>query len=300
MTLVEQMGAGTGTENLYVSDDAPRYEGEELVVYDSFKNLMKLFFPGSKDDRRLTVADLLELLIERLRAKLTGTPFTTRGAKLISFSEYAEEETSAFYSAGRVVTGDGRTIDFDIEAVMTRSFVEHTDIKIDYGAQMLVDPLVIALSDSGIDVSDREFTFDIDADGEMDNISLLGQMCGFLALDRNGDGVINDGSELFGTKSGDGFRDLRVFDMDGNGWIDENDEVFNRLKVWTKDESGKDRLLALGVAGVGAIYLGNVANEFSFKSQAEHETLAQIKKSGLYLTEEGKARQMAHVDFALS
>ena len=39
--------------------------------------------------------------------------------------------------------------------------------------------------------------------------------------------------------------------MDGNGWIDEKDEIFNRLRIWTKDESGNDKLVALGVAGIG-------------------------------------------------
>ena len=38
--------------------------------------------------------------------------------------------------------------------------------------------------------------------------------------------------------------------MDGNGWIDENDEVFNHLKIWRKDEDGNDVLAGLGVAGI--------------------------------------------------
>ena len=37
--------------------------------------------------------------------------------------------------------------------------------------------------------------------------------------------------KLFGTSSGDGFKDLAEYDEDGNGWIDENDSIFNRLKV---------------------------------------------------------------------
>ena len=39
---------------------------------------------------------------------------------------------------------------------------------------------------------------------------------GYLALDKNGDGTINDGSELFGTRNGDGFADLAQYDEDGN------------------------------------------------------------------------------------
>ena len=59
-------------------------------------------------------------------------------------------------------------------------------------------------------VSDMKFKFDIDSDGKVDEISFVGKSSGFLALDKNEDGKINDGSELFGTKSGDGFSDLAL------------------------------------------------------------------------------------------
>ena len=34
------------------------------------------------------------------------------------------------------------------------------------------------------------------------------------------------------------FKDLAEYDEDHNGWIDENDSIFSKLKVWTKDENG--------------------------------------------------------------
>lgn len=45
----------------------------------------------------------------------------------------------------------------------------------------------------------------------------------FLALDKNGDSVINDGKELFGAATGQGFKELAIYDSDKNYWIDEND-----------------------------------------------------------------------------
>lgn len=120
-----------------------------------------------------------------------------------------------------------------------------------------------------------------------------------MALDRNRDGKINDGSELFGAKSGDGFADLAVFDMDGNGWIDEKDEIFNHLRIWTKDESGNDKLVALGVAGVGAIYLGHVASKFSLNSEKDNKTNAVVRESGIFLHEDGQAGVIQQVDLAV-
>lgn len=67
---------------------------------------------------------------------------------------------------------------------------------------------------------------------------------------------------------GSGFKELSVFDEDNNGWIDENDTIYEKLRIWIKDGKGNDQLLALGQKGVRAIYLGNVATDFSLKNSA--------------------------------
>ena len=144
-----------------------------------------------------------------------------------------------------------------------------------------------------------KFLFDLDADGKEEEVSFAGRGSGFLALDKNGDGKINDGSELFGTKSGDGFGDLAAYDEDGNGWIDEADSVFKDLKVWTKDENGKDVLMNLKDADVGAIYLGSAQTEFSLNNQATQQTNGIIRKTGVYLKESGGVGTVQHVDLAV-
>ena len=163
----------------------------------------------------------------------------------------------------------------------------------------MTDPLVINIDSNITSVSDKKFKFDIDSDGKEDEISSLGKGSGFLALDKNNDGKINDGTELFGTKSGDGFKDLAEYDEDKNGWIDENDSIFSKLKVWTKDEEGNDRLLNLKEADVGAIYLNNIDTQFSFKPDGVDDN-GVLRKTGTYLMEStGAAGSVAHVDLAL-
>ena len=88
-------------------------------------------------------------------------------------------------------------------------------------------------------------------------ISFVGPGSGFLALDQNGDGTVNDGSGLFGARTGNGFHELAAYDDDGNGWIDEGDSVYVGLRIWEKDAEGNDRLMALGKRGLGAIFLGH-------------------------------------------
>ena len=164
---------------------------------------------------------------------------------------------------------------------------------------IVTDPLVINLDTDSATVTNQKFLFDIDCDGTDDEISFAGEGSGFLALDRNGDGKVNDGNELFGTKSGDGFKDLSKYDKDKNGWIDENDDVFSRLKVWTKDDNGNDKLIDLKKAGIGALYLGSAGTEFSLNSEAGNKTNGIIRKTGIYLKESGEIGTIQHVDLTL-
>lgn len=307
------MSSPADISRMFVSEDDAIYSGKDKLEYDAFKNLLMLI-SGKREmlSRKVTPMELYREIMESYRLPVDSLADSLTGTRTVagptqSFSRnlsvrkfYEEKESTSFYSSGTVVTGDGRRIDFDLEAEMSRSFTQYTDVQIDYGSAQLMDPLVIRLDDGPVEVSDQKFLFDIDCDGEVDNISLLTKGGGFLALDRNGDGVINDGSELFGTKSGNGFADLAVFDMDGNGWIDEQDGIFNHLRIWTKDEEGNDKLVALGVAGVGAIYLGSAATNFHLNSEKDNRTNAVVRSSGIYLREDGTAGIVQQMDFAVN
>ena len=222
---------------------------------------------------------------------------------------YEEEEFTSFSTKGTVVTADGREIQFNLDLEMSRSFVEYTSIKAENLIEF-VDPLVINLNGNIAEVSDQKFYFDLDADGEEDEISQLGPNSGFLALDKNGDGLINDGTELFGAKNGNGFADLAMYDEDNNGWIDEADEIFDKLIIWTKDKDGNDQYLSLKEAGVGAMYTGYSSTNFTLmggmdSSETMEEAIdnmgkvnAVIKSTGLFLYENGEVGTMQQIDMA--
>lgn len=182
---------------------------------------------------------------------------------------HSESETTSFSTKGIVKTADGREISFGLNLEMSRSFRAYYEESYDIGVLNCTDPLVINLNGNIAGLSDQTFYFDLDGDGEKEEISSLQSGSGYLALDLNEDGEINDGSELFGTKSGNGFADLAKYDSDGNGWIDEDDEIWSKLLIWTKDEDGKDKLYHLSEAGVGAICLQNERTEFSLNSMKD-------------------------------
>ena len=228
---------------------------------------------------------------------------TTRGGttwqRITAVSGFkSESESTTFASNGIVQTADGRNIDFNIEVSMSRAFMQEINM-LEVKDYIKTDPLMINLDTNIGSVCDQKFFFDLDIDGNEEEISFAGKGSGFLALDKNGDGKINDGSELFGTSSGDGFKDLATYDEDENGWIDENDSIFSKLKVWTKDEYGNDYLIDLKEADVGAIYLRNADTQFSLKND-ENKLNAEIKKTGIYLREStGEVGTLNHVDLVI-
>ena len=212
----------------------------------------------------------------------------------------SETESTTFSGTGTAVTADGRNLRFNVDFTMSRSFMEEYQIS-SYEAYPYVftDPLVINLDSNPVEISDQSFCFDLNCDGDKEEIAQLGSGSGYLSLDKNGDGIINDGSELFGAKTGDGFRELAAYDKDNNGWIDEADDIYSSLKVWKKDENGNDILLSLKEADVGAIYLGKTATDFTVYNNdvSDRRPVAKVRSSGIYLHEDGRSGVVQQMDF---
>lgn len=213
-----------------------------------------------------------------------------------SESHYEQERTD-FRADGTIVTEDGREIAFQARLTMSREFYSEEHFSLRAG-DALKDPLVVNFAGTATELSDTQFDFDIDHDGATEQIHFVGPGSGFLALDRNGDQIINDGSELFGPSSGEGFAELRQFDADGNGWIDENDAIYDRLRIWTRDEAGQSRLFSLGQKGIGAIYLEHVSTPFALKDEANN-LHGQVRSTGLFLSENGSVGTVQQIDLAV-
>ena len=182
---------------------------------------------------------------------------------------------------------------------MTRSYHEESSVSIRAGdARMKQDPLVLNFGGTATQLTSQRFKFDLNTDGKTEDINFVAGGSGFLALDRNGDGKINNGSELFGARSGNGFAELAALDTDHNGWIDENDAAYKQLRVWTRDNTGKDQLASLHEANVGALSLGRVDTPFALKDNS-NALQGQIRSTGIFLQEDGKAGTMQQVDLTV-
>ncbi|MDR0818220.1 MAG: hypothetical protein LBN43_01440 [Oscillospiraceae bacterium] len=213
-----------------------------------------------------------------------GTTVLERETEVFRF----ESERLSYNATGLIQTADGKSISIDISMNMSRQSSFYLNVKSQQQVAMC-DPLVINYSGTAASLSGEKFEFDLDIDGKADNISFAGEGSGFLALDRNGDGKINDGSELFGPKTGSGFGELRELDDDGNGWIDENDDIYSKLRIWSKDKDGNDQLFTLKELDVGAIFLGDLETKFGLDG-------GQMRSTSFFLKDSGGAGFVSHID----
>lgn len=213
-----------------------------------------------------------------------------------SMREQVEEyECSQFHSCGLVKTADGREIDFSMSMTMERHYSATREYRLQKEV-VLTDPLILNFEGDNAQLANRSFAFDLDLDGDSELISYLDSNSAFLALDNNGDGLINDGSELFGAVTGDGFAELAAYDEDGNNYIDEADSIYSDLLLWTP---GADQeLQGLASRDVGAIYLGATETPFQLKN-SDNALLGQVRSSGFYLTEEGEVGSVQQIDMAV-
>jgi len=209
--------------------------------------------------------------------------------------EYKEEETMDFKAEGIVKTADGKEININIEMHMQHSYYEAHQTTIRAG-DALIDPLILNFEGNAAQLSQKKFEFDLDFDGDPEQISYVGSGSGFLALDLNDNNQIDAGNELFGPETGHGFSELAQYDVDQNGWIDESDPIFNQLRIWMIHEDGTDELVGLGEKGVGAIYLGHTNSLFQLKDST-NELHGQIRESGIFLNEDGSVGTVQEIDF---
>jgi hypothetical protein len=209
-----------------------------------------------------------------------------------------EKESVLFVAAGIIKTSDNKKIKFALELDMQREYASYESFNFRAGDAKLTDPLVINFNGTAAELSDVKFTFDLDSDGFEEDVPVLKPGSGFLVFDLNNDGTVNNGGELFGPETGNGFSELAAHDIDANNWIDENDPVYNQLYVWTMDKIGGQNLSSLKQRGIGAINTGNLATRFDLKDGG-NELLGRAVKTGIYINEGGTAGTIQQLDLAV-
>ncbi|MGP4717737.1 calcium-binding protein [Psychrobacter sp. T6-6] len=170
------------------------------------------------------------------------------------------------------------------------------------------DPIVLDLNGNGIQLVEDDGNFgaffDHDGDGIRTASGWVDPEDGLLVRDINGDGIINDGTELFGdstllndgTLAKSGIQALADLDSNGDGIVDVQDENFNELKVW-QDKNGDgistaDELLTLTEVGISSL---NVTNSEMIN---EAVTGGVIKEQNTFTKTDGSIGTIADVNLS--
>lgn len=307
------------------------YERRERVEVDStlsFRSVLKTAAspagfaagPGVEagtDEELARVRQMLQELVASLLSLLSGQKCRGRDAQLPKLGadlaanaprpsrvvewqstrrEYiAEHEATVVAGRGEVLTQDGRRLSFELSLSMCRDYSCTREVSTSRRIE-LKDPLVINFDGAAAELTGQRVSFDLDADGRPELVPGLAARSAYLAFDANCNGTIENGSELFGAAgahAGDGFADLARLDADANGWIDEADPAWNALGVWFPDGA----LQSLAEAGVGALSLASTASPFTLTDGGD-QTLGQLRRSGIFLAEDGRVGSLQQVDLA--
>lgn len=213
------------------------------------------------------------------------------------YHQISEVESSSVAIQGRLELNDGRSLQLDFSLDMSRSRYEEY-----YGEVVLsgrnVDPLVVNLNGNAAQLTNQRQAFDLDADGIEEQIAFATGDSAFLAQDKNQNGTIDDGSELFGPNSGSGFSELAQYDDNQDGLIDSLDNIWQSLVLVQRDESGNEQLLSLKDVGISAFVLERTRSPFSLFNN-EGERTGVIQETGLYVKEDGSVDSLQHVDLVI-
>ena len=174
-----------------------------------------------------------------------------------------------------------------------------------FAALQAVTPIVLDLDGNGITTTAAAngVNFDLTATGTASQVGWVGQGDGLLVRDINGDGVINDGTELFGgatqlqngQRAGDGFRAMADLDSNGDGQLGSGDAAFSELKLWVDaDHDGlTDDGELKGLADFGVV---SINLDFAKGSTVDNGNLLGLV--GSYTKADGTEAAMADVWFA--
>ena len=162
-----------------------------------------------------------------------------------------------------------------------------------------VDPIIIDLNKNGITSTKLNNTiyFDHDNNNFKEASSWIDKGDAFLALDKNSNGLIDNGNELFGNhtisntrfkytnnKATNGYEALKAYDLNGDNVIDSKDEIYDKLLLWKDSNQNaitdKGELIKLKDSGIVSI-------DLNYKNTNTDEKGNTIKQSSTITFEDG-------------
>lgn len=230
-----------------------------------------------------------EQLWDKLNEEKSSAPAASspaaEGALTITEWSYQFQQVDASFS-GAAELADGQLVQWSFELSMQSERFSYNVRQQD----ALQDPLVLSLDQSPVRLMDSSHEIDFFGNGGRQQLPDLAAGQYYLMHDSNGDQQLNSGLELFGPQTGQGFAELAQLDQDQNGFIDAGDANFQHLGLWRSDTGFR----ALADYQIGALSTQSAATPFDL--YRGDQLTGRIVRSGVYLTETGRAGLMQQID----
>jgi hypothetical protein len=242
-----------------LTSNAPVDSGRsfEFSMSSELQTYMQMIRQLSKDE------ESFDRFIDRMDSYLNGDSdqelsfdeFVTQVGEEFGFSSVSIEQSYEINFQSRTTIQNG-------ERIRERENAKMEEIA-QSGVMQEAEPLVFDLDGDGLELTTAEdgVEFDITGDGKTEQTAFVTGDDAFLSLDRNGNGTIDSGKELFGDQHGakNGIEELRKFDDNNDGVIDKNDAVFDQLRLFI-DRNGdgasqSNELVSLHDEGISKISL---------------------------------------------
>ena len=221
------------------------------------------------------------------------------------FSRVPPESQWAF-DPDQMIFYDGEYDPFQKHALNGINLNTHTNFNDAKNFRWPVDPLVLDLDGDGIETlgidANNRVLFDHDNDGVKTGTGWVSADDGLLVLDRNGNGTIDSGRELFGDQTlvngqtaEDGYAALSAEDTNANGIFDAGDANFDNVRIWQdKNSDGisqADELHTLAEVGIASIGIDSTDTNITTNGNVQ-------SAEGIYTKTDGTTGTTGNLDLA--
>mgnify|MGYP007011825613 CR=1 FL=1 len=203
--------------------------------------------------------------------------------------EFGYQAVAASFS-GSAQLADGQQINWDFSFQMEYSWASISSRTL--LASELQDPIVISLNGMPAQLTGDTFSFDLFNTGVPVQLPNLAAQQFYLGLDKTGNGRIESGAELFGPSTGEGFAELAAYDLDGNGFIDQQDAVWQDLYLWRPD----GQQLSMAAAQIGAVSVQSVPTRMPLFFEHSDQLAGMLQRSSVFVNTAGKAGLVQQID----
>lgn len=259
--------------------DDPKYSLEMQKIY----TLLEPFMGEGKEEFKKSI----EKMLSTMANATSGTTSQQAGEAMQQLSAVVSRSVTATTGAGgEIQISSSVSISIEISVV---------DGRVKAVQKKQTDPLVVDVNGNGVELSSSEngVKFDIDGDGNREMTAAPVNGDALLALDRNENGAIDDGKELFGDQNGapTGFDELKKYDDNNDNIIDEKDKIYAKLKLVKLYNNKPQEITSLKNAGIVRIDLSKI------KESSEKINGSTLTHKSLVYDKEGSDRIIAEALF---